>query len=1761
MKPRGSKPLVAVGLIMGLMIGSVAAPAEALIVTNNHVDPCINTSVLIDSTNICITAGGDLTIDAAISVGADIGQGPGLGHLSVTGGNRLSTSFAGVGNPGSDGSVTVTGVGSQWASGPLFVGGGGIGTLRIEDGGVVSGESVQVGSLGPVGPGGVVVAGRGSVIVTGDGSQWNVTTSLAVGDGGTGTLTVEKGGQVSSNSGVVGSSPISVGTVTVMDPGSLWTVAESLSVRHGSLSIKDGGQVVVGGGGSPVFGDLIVGNVGVGSLTISDGGQVSNQVGIVGSQPGSEGTVTVTGDKSKWTVTGDLFIGDAGKGTLTIADGGVVSSKLGGLGTFASGRGEVTVAGAGSRWTVAGELRIGDEGTGLLTIKEGGQVEVAGNNNAVVGSRPNSSGTVLVTSTGAPPGTRAAQWTVTGDLTIGAFGNGTLIIADGGAVTSNSGHVGAFAGGSGNVIVSGKDSTWTVAGELRVGDQGTGNVTSGKLTIGEGARIIENGVEVPSKAGGVVSSSFGDIGTFAGGQGEVTVAGAGSRWTVGGALRIGDEGTGTLTIKEGGQVTSLSGLVGSRPGSSGTVLVTNTGAPSGTLTQWTVGGALTVGAFGNGTLVIQDGGVVTSNSGHVGAFAEGSGTVIVSGKDSMWTVAGELRVGDQGTGNVTSGKLTIGEGATFINEKGAEVASKAGGVVSSSFGDIGTFAGGRGEVTVAGAGSRWNVTGELRIGDAGTGTLTIEKVGLVSSNSGTVGAQATLTGTVTVRGDFTDETGTRTPSEWSVKGKLSVGEAGKGTLNVLDGGRVSSDTGIVGSRAGSEGTVTVDGANSRWEVTGELRVGDIGKGELTIFDRAQVSSSSGVVGSAPKSVGDVLVNNLGRPPGMAAAQWKIGGDLTVGSSGEGTLIIQDGGVVMSNSGHVGAFAEGSGTVIVSGKDSNWTVAGDLRVGDRGNGTLTIGEGASVLGPEGKEVPSKAGGVVSSQSGVVGAAAGKTGTVSVGGAGSEWKVAGSLSVGEAGDGKLVSRLLIFNGGQVTSNTGTIGSQVNSIGEVTVEDKGSRWTVVGELRVGDSGKGSLVIDLGGVVTSTSAVVGSQANPNGTVSTVSVSGDGSQWDVTTPTLTGQLLVGDSGRGGLFVRGGGVVASNVAVIGSEAGSEGQVLVTGDGSRWAVTGGLTVGDAGKGSLTIAEGGRVASSVGFVNGEVKVTGAGSQWNVTELRVGENAPNPPGSLTIEDGGTVTSQVGKVGFANATEATVKVTGAKSQWILQEELRVGDTGPGALTIESGGQVSSKSGVVGAAIGPLSTVTITGADTVTGAKSQWTIQEGLQVGQSGTGLLEVEKGGVVSSKSADIGVAQGAVGVVMVIGDESKWQVMNGLNVGVSGTGGLEIEKGGKVSSETANIGILKGAVGSVTVTGDGKWTVTNELNVGVSGEGGLTIKNGGEVSSRIGTLGSQAGSTGRVTVSGDGSEWSSTRIVLGDEGDGELTIEKGGKVFSDVGTVGFQAGSTGRVTVTGDSSEWTLLLGSLAIGEAGAASLRIDGGGKVVAFRATVGSFSTGGAKVDVTAVGSVLQVLTILHVGEDKLLGGGPGQLTVSSGGTVKADTIEVGPGGKILGDGTIEGNVINMGGLIAPGFSPGTLTINGNYTQLAGLLELEVAGLGLGQFDQLLIHGLADFEGGIIEISFIDGFLPHAGDTFSFILADLGLTLAPGLAIMLAGVDSSFQFETGLQDGTFTFTALTDAREGAPHGVPEPAPLFLIAAALPLLIVLARRRIQKKLTGL
>jgi fibronectin-binding autotransporter adhesin len=90
------------------------------------------------------------------------------------------------------------------------------------------------------------------------------------------------------------------------------------------------------------------------------------------------------------------------------------------------------------------------------------------------------------------------------------------------------------------------------------------------------------------------------------------------------------------------------------------------------------------------------------------------------------------------------------------------------------------------------------------------------------------------------------------------------------------------------------------------------------------------------------------------------------------------------------------------------------------------------------------------------------------------------------------------------------------------------------------------------------------------------------------------------------------------------------------------------------------------------------------------------------------------------------------------------------------------------------------------------------------------------------------------------------------------------------------------------------------------------------------------------------------------------------------------------------------------------------------------------------------------------------------------------GGTLGGAGTLTGNLVNTSGIVAPGNSPGLLTVAGDYTQGAGgQLNIELGGTVAGTgYDRLSVAGNATLDGTVF-VTIPGAFAPGTGDLFDF----------------------------------------------------------------------------------
>ena len=135
----------------------------------------------------------------------------------------------------------------------------------------------------------------------------------------------------------------------------------------------------------------------------------------------------------------------------------------------------------------------------------------------------------------------------------------------------------------------------------------------------------------------------------------------------------------------------------------------------------------------------------------------------------------------------------------------------------------------------------------------------------------------------------------------------------------------------------------------------------------------------------------------------------------------------------------------------------------------------------------------------------------------------------------------------------------------------------------------------------------------------------------------------------------------------------------------------------------------------------------------------------------------------------------------------------------------------------------------------------------------------------------------------------------------------------------------------------------------------------------------------------------------------------------------------------------------------------------------------------------------------------GELKIAWDAVLSSTSVTVAKGGVLSGNGRVIGPVhVLPGGKVAPGNSPGALTIQGNLTlATGGEVSLEVGGLVPGEsYDQLVVEGATQLAG-TVRLTFVNGFAPLVGDSFAF-FGPNGFTSAGATVVSDPGVQIAVQ---------------------------------------------------------
>jgi T5SS/PEP-CTERM-associated repeat protein len=550
----------------------------------------------------------------------------------------------------------------------------------------------------------------------------------------------------------------------------------------------------------------------------------------------------------------------------------------------------------------------------------------------------------------------------------------------------------------------------------------------------------------------------------------------------------------------------------------------------------------------------------------------------------------------------------------------------------------------------------------------------------------------------------------------------------------------------------------------------------------------------------------------------------------------------------------------------------------------------------------------------------------------------------------------------------------------------------------------------------------------------------------------------------------------------------------------------------------------------------------------ELELGGNlgvGVDGSGTVSHTAGYDIFSNAGIIGGTAVTStgtATVTVSGSGSGWVIANDLFVADRQLAELAIENGGQVQVGGDTEFASIGADANLTIDGTDSAFVGTADARLG-GTLLGARGTGQMTLLNGGSFS------------VGGDLIVYDNYVVDAANGsisfANLDVRGLvelGSQTLDLNTSGDTLALNGGTLRAErieLGQPMLVGSGVIDAAFWIDGDVQATGDLTLGDAGDLNG--------------ITIGGLLDVGTHT-VTLNRRGfyminDGGLAIAAGGELVAPGGVLLPAGGSlalvgTIQAPVVTQAGSLVVLNSDLALGDvASPAGVLLGGNIDVADNRLTLHDANE-----------AVLGSLT--RLGSPA---GDPGEVVAGNGllvdfgrnitgyGTVQTPDDPFTPlinNGAIIGDSltepiTLTGYVKGVGsldnvvitGTDAPGFSPGT-SYRGSVGY-AGVLQIEIGGLGEGEFDRLLHSGLADL-GGLLQIILLDGFQPEYGDSFDFLTAE-------------GGILGQFDQVSGIELGEGLFFDLSSKSNGLQLTVvPEPSTAILFAG-LAVALACGRRR--------
>ncbi|MEO5915241.1 MAG: autotransporter-associated beta strand repeat-containing protein [Luteolibacter sp.] len=1390
---------------------------------------------------------------------------------------------------------------------------------------------------------------------------------------------------------------------------------------------------------------------------------------------------------------------------ILVGDGGGTNGQLiHNAGSANTGSGNWMVVGRGGG---TGSYSI--SGTAAMTV---GNVGTSGR--LYVGSGGGSTGTVNVNTSG------AGQLIVRNDTIIGENGGtATLNMTSGQISTGGWNFCGSGAGTHGFMNVSG--GTLTNTGRFYFGENGTATVvqTGGSVLNSDEVRIGEGATGVATytiSAGTFTANNWFLLGRN-GSQGTLNLSGSGSVIKNGNSpFALGNDatgGSGTFN-QSGGTITTASGspmyignVTGSSPG------IWNISAGSAT-----IGGQVSVGAAGIGTLNMTGGTitapgnvVVAANGGSTGTLSLAGGT-LTTGKISG---GGGTDVttfdGTQIVVNTPSTPFIENLDTATINAGGLKV-DTAGSIVSatSAFGGVGgVVKSGAGTLTLSGSnsytGNNTVNAGTLVVGIPGSGNSTVNagSILMTAANAGT-GAISLANGTIL---------GVTAPyaAAQLIPSAVTFGTSAATTLN-LNRGDV----------AGTNPT------NSILDVTGALSV----NGVVTV----------NVTGSKFQAAPMPLVSyNAGSRSG--------GGNFTLGTKPNGVV-----GTLVDNPNYYGP---GLGLVyfdITSVALPEWdgtNVPKYVKTGDVTNGSFDVAvtDATSIV------IGQKAFGAGIPAGATVTAIAGTTITLNLAATADSFAIPVTFSSGAGtNDGvwdinttqnwvdQVTASLAVYKDPNpvlfsdratgptaVTLNTTVNPSDVAFSNSTLVYSLSGSGKVSGTSTLTKSGTAALSI------TTTNDYTGATTLGGGTttVATLTNGGVASPLGAATSAAANLVLAG----GTLNYTGATVSIDRGFTTG---GLDGAITVPG-GTNLTMTGPVAGGlvssfnKQGDGSLILTNSSVTLGAGGQVNevlaGTLKFSGPGQAVSVPgELWVG-SVPAAAGHLIVDSGSLTVGSWLTLGRGNGDTGLLSTITATNSTVVCGNFSTGyDNGlpndsDQIVTLTNSPFTTNGQTLLGESTNATTTMTIEGTSVYTangrfltalgtGSACTVTIKDSgalhhtadwMSVGNSNNGVCTMtvkDSGSITSSGDFNVGDTGTANGTLILQNSASVVSTGN-VFIGKNGTTGTvnmsgsstmtapETNVGGDINSIGAlniagtsiftsnnrlQVGPGANSAGNVLIEGSGSLVVNSFVSVGFNGGGNMTVKDSGSFSNNDDFSVNENGSAAAVvTVQGNGTFSTGTAgggatlyVGRNDNKVGTLNIQ-GTATVSAGGTGGVRlangTGSTGTVNLDGGT-----LVARRVSGGNGTSTLNLNGGllkagtGANLDFLSGLGTATVGAAGAFIDSNGQTIAI--------GQILTNGGGNLTKQGTGTLQLNAINSYFGSTTVAAGTLGGTgkvagelIVPVGSTIAPGAAGvGTFTVNDALamgTVIGGTYACEISG---ATADNLVVADLLDITGATLNFS-------------------------------------------------------------------------------------------------